>query len=545
MSNYLNVNIPTFFAFVDEGFFYDLEPSVSRERQLVEVFAYTSIPQRCGMFSVMTEYGSQHARVPIHYLHTDETGGTFYPLDWIQLWDSMSYYCSVNILDYCKNRAANIMLKNKTFEKAKYMFTLDWCFGPHYTSSYGEMAAGHKCFGANTMVLCKDGLYPINEVEVGDYVWTHENRWRMVVGVHKRSGESVSVKAAGVDDFITTKDHKILTPSGWQEIQNAECVTFAAPHLPLSRPIDCPVNIDGCFMRFLGRWIGDGCINYSQKSGRPKGELVNRIIVSCHSKECESLEEDIKLLFKNHTKQKVSENCYNYYMENKQLAEWMSDNFGRYSWAKRIPNWLYSLDKAFIMEFIYGYFLSDGHATKESNERSISTVSKKLAIGLIMLLRKCGFYPKIYMRSRENDVCTIGSRSHPCKPNYSVRWLIDNKQNTFRRDGEDRIISKIKSINDNGNIDLYDLSVEDDNSYVADGVIVHNCGHVFAGDGQYFIQPNNRVLWMDGGSFIAKKFPTKPDWKVFSQEFSCEHVGSRWVSESEDELWFYDFKEQG
>jgi hypothetical protein len=167
------------------------------------------------MFSVMTEYGSQHARVPIHYLHTDDVGGTFYPLDWIQLWDSMSYYCSVNILDYCKNRAANIILKNKSFESAKYMFTLDWCFGPQYTSGYGEMAAGHKC------------------------------------------------------------------------------------------------------------------------------------------------------------------------------------------------------------------------------------------------------------------------------------------------------------------------------------------GHVFAGDGQYFIQPNNRVLWMDGGSFIAKKFSIKPDWKVFSQEFSCEHVGSRWVSESEEELWFYDFKEQG
>jgi hypothetical protein len=74
----------------------------------------------------------------------------------------------------------------------------------------------------------------------------------------------------------------------------------------------------------------------------------------------------------------------------------------------------------------------------------------------------------------------------------------------------------------------------------------HKCGHVLVGEGgQYFLQPNNRVLWMDGGSFIAKQFPMKPDWRVFSQEFSCEHTGSRWVSESEEELWFYDFKEQG
>ena len=145
MSNYLNINIPTFFCFLDTAFLYDEMPNVNNKRIPVEVFAYTTIPQRCGMFSVMTEYGSQHARVPIHYLRTDETGGTNYPLDWIQLWDSMSYYASVNINEYTKNRAANILLKDKTFHKAKYMFTIDWCFGPQYNCGYGEMSAGHKC----------------------------------------------------------------------------------------------------------------------------------------------------------------------------------------------------------------------------------------------------------------------------------------------------------------------------------------------------------------------------------------------------------------
>lgn len=145
MSNYLNFNIPTFYAFLDTGFLYDQEPNVSNERIVVEVFNYTSIPQRCGLFSVMTEYGSQHARVPIHYIRSTEEGGSEYPLDWIQLWDSMSYYGSAGIIDYLKNRAANILLKNKKMHKAKYMFTIDWCLGPQYESGYGEMAAGHKC----------------------------------------------------------------------------------------------------------------------------------------------------------------------------------------------------------------------------------------------------------------------------------------------------------------------------------------------------------------------------------------------------------------
>jgi hypothetical protein len=145
MSNYLNFNIPTFFAFMDTAFFYDELPNIKNERVVVEVFSFTSIPQRCGLFNVMTEYGTQHARVPIHYLYNIEKGGTEYPLDWIQLWDSMSYYGSVQIVDYLKNRAANVLLKNKTKHKCKYMFTIDWCLGPQYHSGYGEMAAGHKC----------------------------------------------------------------------------------------------------------------------------------------------------------------------------------------------------------------------------------------------------------------------------------------------------------------------------------------------------------------------------------------------------------------
>jgi hypothetical protein len=145
MSNYLNINIPTFFAFLDKSFLYDELPSVNNDRIIVEVFNFTTIPQRCGLFSVMTEYGSQHARVPINYLHSVEKGGSDYPLDWIQLWDSMSYYASAGIVEYLKNKAANIILKNKTMHKAKYMFTIDWCLGPQYQCGYGEMAAGHKC----------------------------------------------------------------------------------------------------------------------------------------------------------------------------------------------------------------------------------------------------------------------------------------------------------------------------------------------------------------------------------------------------------------
>jgi hypothetical protein len=145
MSNYLNIDIPVFTAYLDTAFLYNKAPDFLNERIPVEVFSFTSIPQRCALFSIMTEYGSQHARVPIHYLRSKIKIGTDYPLDWLQLWDSLSYYASVNINQYTKNRSANILIKNHTLEKAKYLFTIDWCLGSHYQSGYGEMAGGHKC----------------------------------------------------------------------------------------------------------------------------------------------------------------------------------------------------------------------------------------------------------------------------------------------------------------------------------------------------------------------------------------------------------------
>jgi len=148
MSNYLNVNVPYFFAGLDSGFLYDSDPSPSNELVPCEVFAFTSVPQRCGLFSVMTEYGSQHARVPVHYLRSLEVESgdyTAFPLDWIQLWDSVSYYASVTILEYCKNRSALVWLKDHSQHKCKYLFTIDWCLGPQYSNGYGEYAAGHKC----------------------------------------------------------------------------------------------------------------------------------------------------------------------------------------------------------------------------------------------------------------------------------------------------------------------------------------------------------------------------------------------------------------
>jgi len=137
--NYLQTNIPYFLGYVDEGFFKNENPSIRNSRIPMEFFLYTSIPSRCGMFTGMTEWGTQHARIPIHYIYTEESGGLDVPLDYLQLWDSFSYHCSALCYDYLKNKSVDILLKDKRIVHGIYLFTLDWAQG-----GYAEMAAGHK-----------------------------------------------------------------------------------------------------------------------------------------------------------------------------------------------------------------------------------------------------------------------------------------------------------------------------------------------------------------------------------------------------------------
>jgi len=142
---YLNASIPTQICYLDTSFLDNAKPRTTNAWIPIEVFGVTSIPRRCLMFNGMSEFGAQFARIPIHYLSFSQTPSSDFPLDWLQLWDSFSYYFSITRYDYLKNSSAYIILKDKTKELAKYCFTIDWCNGEDYSLGYSEISSGHKC----------------------------------------------------------------------------------------------------------------------------------------------------------------------------------------------------------------------------------------------------------------------------------------------------------------------------------------------------------------------------------------------------------------
>jgi hypothetical protein len=170
--SYLSANIPTQIGYLDASFLNNEEPRTTDEYIPVEIFSIVSIPRRCLMFNVMSEFGAQFARVPIHYLSSIERPTSKYSLDWLQLWDSYSYYFIIQRFEYLKNGTAYMLLKDKTKEVAKYLFTIDWCNGEDYNFGYSEIAAGHKCahifWGENGQMFAQ----PNNRI-----VWRDSGAW--------------------------------------------------------------------------------------------------------------------------------------------------------------------------------------------------------------------------------------------------------------------------------------------------------------------------------------------------------------------------------
>ena len=171
---YLMSSTPIMNMWMDTSFLFDQPPHTTKAFIPVEVFSVVSIPRRCLMFHVMTEMGSQHARVPIQYLWNEQPAAEtpVYPLDWLQLWDSFSPYHTVVRLDYLKNAACRVVMKNKTEVQGTYRFTIDWCEGTEYPFGYGERASGHKCAHVITLENGQLAAQPNNRV-----IWSDGGAW--------------------------------------------------------------------------------------------------------------------------------------------------------------------------------------------------------------------------------------------------------------------------------------------------------------------------------------------------------------------------------
>lgn len=250
---------------------------------------------------------------------------------------------------------------------------------------------------------------------------------------------------------------------------------------PLSQPMPIEINLTKSFMRMLGYFIAEGC-----SSG-------NSLIFAFNNTSDKLWTEDTLKTFRelnikavgcsqiqNKTRRGIV-NCYSSI-----LAEVFANWFGKGARKKIMPKWIFETSDELIIELLKGMYRGDGNVfnTKDGDiQIDFTTCSDSLIYDVYTLLIKLGFCPKIQLNTKGNCILinTINDRN---KFLNMFEYLITNKEtnkqsksgNCFSYvDNEFNyfVIQNILKKKYSGKV--YNIEVENDNSYVAGGITVHNC----------------------------------------------------------------------
>ena len=174
MHHTLNASIPQhLYGLVDQNILRgSIEDSACYDRCVI--FGVTSLPSRALHFSIMTEVGSQWARIPLHKLrHTEpEENAPRHQLPQLQSWDCHGWDFSVTAYEYLREMGCSYRTRDGLMVPASYWFTLD-----HTDNGFSQYPPEHKCYH---LLLLEDGsgqiaAQPNNRILWNDDSFVHPN----------------------------------------------------------------------------------------------------------------------------------------------------------------------------------------------------------------------------------------------------------------------------------------------------------------------------------------------------------------------------------
>lgn len=308
---------------------------------------------------------------------------------------------------------------------------------------------GSPCFAAGTKIRTRKGLVPIEQVQVDDYVLTHMNRYRKVTdtamtGVHK----TVKVKAAPFPEIVVTPNHKFYVRKVEKTVYSRkDGKKFSDPEwkrldeitendyigVLINKENENLYNLTDCECWLLGRYLAQGRIEgnsviYTKENGDPDPENL------------ENLKETVEVSGKE------------YRVKNSRLLYVCKQS------GKRFEEFILKLPAELLAVLLAAYRQYAGYVTTEKGVPVYHAVSDDLE--------------KIYGLAE----CML----KVCRKPYEVRKtekgyeLVDYIAENAEIDG-DFMWYPVESIEDFGEREVYNITVSEDHSYTANGIVVKNC----------------------------------------------------------------------
>jgi SWI/SNF-related matrix-associated actin-dependent regulator 1 of chromatin subfamily A len=370
---------------------------------------------------------------------------------------------------------------------------LDWVPG-------NVCQAEDRCVLEGQLVMTKEGLVPIEKIPVGMEVLTHYGNWKSVIATRNRQHRGlfteISYQRFG-KPLIVTHDHKIWVQRNgvweWMEAHNiipGDMLAFQVKsnhksfesiaieeawkvgkdfvgsnglqsngrYLPLPNPFPWSKKL----AYVMGYYLANGFSSIATNKGR-------FVSFAGHDKKLPILH-SIKEFLESHgisvsEPRKGSEHGNEIRAYSGELAMWFRDWFGHGAKNKKINRKLMDLSIEDSIELLRGYIDGDGYCRK--NQEEWVSISRNLASQMTILAKKCGYNPTLReVNNESNSRQWVGGFTvNDSFSEISLQKVLEIKTNYAKKTND--IYPRV-----------YDLTVEDDHSFVVGLASVHNCHRI-------------------------------------------------------------------
>lgn len=450
------------------------------------------------------------------------------------------------------------------------------CYDEQYRTSKSDC---HVCFPAGTEITMSDFTRKvIEEVKVGDEVLTHKGRVRKVVNIMNRDyeGDLINIKSIHGIEISPTGNHPILilrkekakcirqkqlnctgckskpicTDIGWsnsctydptnfvqwvsaEEIEEGDYLMFPVPVGETNQE-----EFTTSELKFLGYYAAEG---WTAKRDLKKGgmsEEDKRVLFGFNKNETDTCIKELKYA----TTELGYKSCVSYRPEvhngvtvtvsSVKLTDLVSNHVGHYSKEKCLSKRLVWQNIKDCLSFIGPYFNGDGYQSLNKFQTFIgsSSASYQMSRQLQVMCIRCNMIPNFIIRTRivtnplrEGYHKTVSNELKIPK-NY-MNILVPYtfyKEVPYKKSGKcffnsGYVFYPVTNIYKKYHKGLvYNLEIEEDNSYIANGISAHNCyGTSYVGgyEGSYDIiiappETEKNVMLMDMGLHVNYEWNT-------------------------------------
>jgi site-specific DNA-cytosine methylase len=373
------------------------------------------------------------------------------------------------------------------------------------------LVASPECFPAGTLVLTDRGYRPIEDIVVGDRVLTHVGRYQLVTETMQAVRQLKRVVGQGHPGLLVSGEHPIyaravnhvwnnrrrmyertLQPPEWRKVTDLRtgaapsnraggdrsfwATPCAFPSLSIPKIGGRGMDITPAVLWMVGRYLGDGW----SRDTESRAELV----ITCGLHEMDALRERLHLWPRESARagrnelawaERITRTAGQFATNHRGLVEWIREQFGHGAAHKHIPAWLLGASEDLRRALLNGYLSADGSAATISGNTVTSavTISKRLAFSLRALAESLNLSVNVFGPYKNRDV--IEGRKVNTRPFWVVRWRGELQRAQNVRDGHLNWL-RLRRLEDiETTVPVYNLAVFEDESFVVEGVVVHNC----------------------------------------------------------------------